>query len=189
MIVSSTVCLEAQHRIAYENIHGLGTFACRAAAPRKLRRLCSREYYWYEPEKKMEAVWDPKEGTRYVGKVLDILKRMGGAPTIRAGTAYPCFLPLDDWESYHWINCTLTPEVAARLICERGPCMGVIFCIEEYDNYNAYLDDDQVYTGCHRDDREELRERLKEKVGYHVIVCSLLCLPAPGLRARDTRPR
>lgn len=165
------MCVEAMHRLEFEKINGKGSFRCRAAAPRMLRRECIRERYWYEPEEKMESVWEPKKGCRFVCKMLDILKRIGGAPLTRAPPPCPSVLPIKDWKVYNWHDGTLNKEVAVRLLSEHGPCVGTIFCTLDYKDVDAYLDDKKVYRGCPRWQREELVERYGDRVGGHAVVC------------------
>jgi hypothetical protein len=118
--VAITVCLEANHRRKYESIHGQGTFPLQAADPSKLRRECFHDRYW-DPlygRKKMTRTWDRKQGFAIIARVLDMLIKMGGAPTTTPTTTKS--LPLTGWEAFYH-DWTLTPELAARLIHERGP--------------------------------------------------------------------
>ena len=68
-LVACSVCVEAMHRVEYETWHGAGTFPCRAAAPRKLRRACYRD-----------GIWAPKDGAN-VDLVLKKLRELGGVRT------------------------------------------------------------------------------------------------------------
>lgn len=167
--VALTVCLKAVHRMVYESIHGPGTFPFRAAAPEELLRRCSKERYRNGDKRKMQKVWD--KGCKDIEKMMDVLVKMGGAPTTQGKR-----LPLKGWEAYYHSNGSLTPELAARLIYSRGPCVGVIFCTEEYEDIDASSKDkniNKVYRGCPRWMRRTLvgLDDDGDQVGYHAVVC------------------
>ncbi|KAM0889776.1 hypothetical protein ACQ4PT_027495 [Festuca glaucescens] len=130
-LVAGTVCLEAQHRRMFEAVHGPGTFPCRAAAPRKLRRACFREIIWNPCTRRHERVWHPKNGAK-MGRILGVMKRLGGARTTNAAPPAPFFLPLEDWEQYSYSDGGLTAKTAARLLYERGPCIGTLFATTQF---------------------------------------------------------
>jgi hypothetical protein len=164
-LVAITVCLEANHRRKYESIHGQGTFPLQAADPSKLRRECFHDRYW-DPvygRKKMTRTWDRKQGFAIIARVLDMLIKMGGAPTTTLTTTKS--LPLTGWEAF-FHDWTLTPRLAARLIHERGPCVGLIFITDEY----YQIEGEMVYRGCPSSLRRSL---LKDGGGggFHAVVC------------------
>uniref|UniRef100_A0A0E0HYH6 Uncharacterized protein n=1 Tax=Oryza nivara TaxID=4536 RepID=A0A0E0HYH6_ORYNI len=87
-ILACAVCIEALHRLEWERLHGPGTFLCRAAAPRKLRRACIRD-----------DILHPEEGVESKKMVLLLkkIKGMGGIRTTNAPPPAPFLLPLKSW--------------------------------------------------------------------------------------------
>ncbi|RLN35189.1 hypothetical protein C2845_PM03G00290 [Panicum miliaceum] len=118
----------------FERIHGPGTFSCKAAAPRKLLNACRRE-----------GIWIHRKGAR-VTEVLDRIEKLGGVPTTNAPPPSISVLPLKNWEM-HWWDKGLTPERAARLLYEHGPCIGILWVTAEYHHFNADVDDAAVFRG------------------------------------------
>ncbi|KAL6861668.1 hypothetical protein ACP4OV_017368 [Aristida adscensionis] len=168
-LVAAAVCLEAQHRREFEAVNGAGTFPCHAAAPRKLRQACRREKRWVEQEAAMKRTWEPKEGVRYLGRVLDKMIQLGGLPTTNAPPPAPHSLRLASWERHHRRD-GLTADFAARLIHERGPCVGVLFITPAYHVLDASRDGgDAVFRGCPRSMRGWWRH--VDGAGYHAVVC------------------
>ncbi|BAF28961.1 uncharacterized protein [Oryza sativa Japonica Group] len=163
-IVSSTKCVEVQHRREYETMHGTGSFPCNAAAPRKLRRACF-----------CQKVWKPKEGAR-VGDVIDMIQRLGGARTTSAPAPAPYMLPVRSWQRHRWdVGGGLTADRIAELLDTRGPFIGTIWVCPWYDLFNSVEDEDLVYrSGCAR---SKMLQRLskfcfgKDLVGLHSVLC------------------
>lgn len=89
-----SLCVEAQHRRKFEAIDGPGTFACRAAAPRRLQQVCFREKVWNPSTRQHERTGVPKKGAWR--RVMRMMKRLGGARTTNAPPPAPFFLPLKD---------------------------------------------------------------------------------------------
>jgi len=108
-LVACSVCVEAMHRVDYETWHVAGTFPCRAAAPRKLRRACYRD-----------GIWAPKDGAN-VDLVLKKLRELGGVRTTNAPAPAPFVLPVRSWQGYH----EPTLECVERLL-DHGPCIGSV---------------------------------------------------------------
>lgn len=67
-----------------------------------------------------------------MGRVLGMMKRLGGARTTNAPPPAPFFLPLKDWERHSYEDGALTAETAARLLFEGGPCIGTLFATPEF---------------------------------------------------------
>ncbi|KAL6844866.1 hypothetical protein ACP4OV_025525 [Aristida adscensionis] len=156
-LVAATVCIEAQHRLEFERIHGAGTFSCKAAAPRKLLNACRRA-----------RVWDSELGA-CACDVLKLVRGLGGVRTTNAPPPSVFLLPLESWDDHRW--CDLTPEKAARLLYERGPCVGSVWATALYDTFDAAVDDDAVYRGPPRDDRERHKREEDASAGLHGVVC------------------
>lgn len=133
---AAAMCVEAQHRRVYERLHGKGSFPCRAAAPRELRRSCERK-----------GLWDREKGARGMGPVLDQVKILGGIRTTNAPAPSPRLLPLSSWEEHHpdGFDGKFTEERLADLMDENGPCIGVIPFEWWYLLVDADVDDKKVY--------------------------------------------
>jgi hypothetical protein len=110
----------------------------------------------------MTRTWDRKQGFAIIARVLDMLIKMGGAPTTTPTTTKS--LPLTGWEAFYH-DWTLTPELAARLIHERGPCVGLIFITNEY----YQIEGEMVYRGCRSSERRSLQK--DGAGGFHAVVC------------------
>lgn len=185
-LVAATVCVEAQHRRMFEAKHGPETFHCRAAAPRKLRQACFREKVWNPFTHKHQRIWAPKSGVWSVERVLQMMNRLGGARTTNAAPPAPFFLPLKDWESYSYEDGGLTAETAARLLYERGPCIGTLFATTQFFDTFVVPGSNRapaVFRGCHREDRE--RVKLDDpNASLHAVVCYAYCRSKRGRLCR-----
>ncbi|GJN01100.1 hypothetical protein PR202_ga18336 [Eleusine coracana subsp. coracana] len=174
-LVSSTVCIEAQHRLEYEMVHGLGTFPCIAAAPRKLRNLCHRQFVQDQSTGERRRIWNIKKGA-IVAEVLDQIMKLGGVRTTNgAPKPAPYLLPLRSWQHYKWED-GFTAYDVADLLDAHGPFIGNIWVCPWYDLFDSNVDDDLVYrSGCARSPgiqkRCEVVYGQHEKVGYHSVVC------------------
>lgn len=158
------MCLEAQHRLEFEKVYGLGTFPCRAAAPRKLRSACFRERVWNSSTKEYVRTWDPHKGAK-TERVLEMLMRLGGARTTNAPPPAPFFLPLVEWDRYSF-DSFLTPDTVVKLVFQHGPCIGTLFITPQYyQNFGS----NTAYRGCRREDRQKIKE--KEHADMHAVVC------------------
>lgn len=172
-LVSSTVCIEAHHRLQYEMVHGAGTFPCIAAAPRKLRNSCYRHLIWTLDKRDYRRIWDQEQGA-IVGEVLDKIMELGGVRTTNAPSPAPSFLPLRSWQLHMWED-GLSADDVADLLDSHGPFIGNIWVCPWYHLFDSDEDDDLVYwSGCARS--EKMKEACKEvfgkdEVGYHSVVC------------------
>ncbi|KAG2624169.1 hypothetical protein PVAP13_3KG109500 [Panicum virgatum] len=166
-LVAATVCLEAQHRLEFEREHGSGSFPCRAAAPRMLRRECYRQQIWNPYTQEYDRGWAPRKGAR-INNILAKIKEIGGVRTTNAAPPAPLLLPLADYEIHKYTD--LNPATAAELIYRRGPCIGTIFATEAYCSFvDANQDPSAVFKGCPRAKRIKLWE--KNKGAFHFVVC------------------
>ncbi|RLN13084.1 hypothetical protein C2845_PM09G00350 [Panicum miliaceum] len=156
-LVACSVCVEAMHRLKYETWHGAGTFPCRAAAPRQLRRACCRD-----------GIWTPKDGAD-VDAVLKKLQELGGVRTTNAPGPAPFVLPLRSWQGHH----EPTLECVARLL-DRGPCIGSVWVCPWWWLFDSSFSDDLVYRGCGRSRGARAASVLlygPDAVAYHAVVC------------------
>ncbi|KAL6909576.1 hypothetical protein ACP4OV_001857 [Aristida adscensionis] len=130
-IVSCTVCLEARHRMVYEQKHGAGSFPCWAASPRKLVAACRRD-----------RRWATGKGAS-VGTVLRKIKNSGGIRTTLAPTPAPRFLPLLSWQEHSGggdgdaVAGGLGAERVAALLDAHGPCVATFWVCPWYDLFDG----------------------------------------------------
>uniref|UniRef100_A0A0D9WX30 Uncharacterized protein n=1 Tax=Leersia perrieri TaxID=77586 RepID=A0A0D9WX30_9ORYZ len=134
-IVASAVCIEALHRLEWERLHGPGTFPCRAAAPRKLRRACKQTN---------PPIWNPKDGLQKIPLLLKKIMELGGIPMTNAPPPAPFLLPLKSWKMYRRDG-SLTPERAAHILRTHGPYIGILWVSLLYPFIDASVDDQMVY--------------------------------------------
>uniref|UniRef100_A0A0E0LIS8 Uncharacterized protein n=1 Tax=Oryza punctata TaxID=4537 RepID=A0A0E0LIS8_ORYPU len=173
------VCIEALHRLEWERLHGPGTFLCRAAAPRKLRRACIRDGILH-PEKGIES--------KKMVLLLKKIKDMGGIRTTNAPPPAPFILPLKSWRMYRQEG-SLTRERAVHLLRTGGPYIGIIQVSLLYHFVDASVDDEVVYRWvppklktaadfwlidtlvAGRATDNDIRGLISETNGNHVVVC------------------
>ncbi|EAZ39232.1 uncharacterized protein [Oryza sativa Japonica Group] len=178
-ILACAVCIEALHRLEWERLHGPGTFLCRAAAPRKLRRACIRD-----------DILHPEEGVESKKMVLLLkkIKGMGGIRTTNAPPPAPFLLPLKSWRMYRQKG-SLTRERAVHLLRTGGPYIGIIRVSLLYHFIDASVNDELVYRWVPPELRtaadvwlidalvagratdNDICDLISETNGNHVIVC------------------
>ncbi|KAF0889837.1 hypothetical protein E2562_033227 [Oryza meyeriana var. granulata] len=163
-LVSTTKCVQVQHRWEYEALHGTSTFPCNAAAPRKLRRACLRK-----------KIWRPTKGAD-VGDVLNMIQEQGGVRTTNGPTPAPSLLPVHSWQHHRWDHGGgLTADRIADLLDTRGPFVGVLWVCPWYTLFDSAEDRDLVYrSGCARDEMHQFLSVDcfgENNLGLHSVVC------------------
>ncbi|XBI60154.1 hypothetical protein VPH35_041113 [Triticum aestivum] len=153
------MCLEAQHRLAFERRHGSDTFPY--AIPREtaadLLVTC-----------KKSGVWTRKEGT-IVGKVLEVIQRNGGAVAWHEEDLEHCKLQIKSWERLP----SLSSSSLARIMRTEGPLIGCLDVVRA--DYYAPGWQTRVYTGGSG----------KEKAVGHGLVCMEYRLDGELIRVVD----
>lgn len=150
------MCVEAQHRLAFERVHGHGKFTFAAKHPTALKKKC-----------RGRQVWDPDDGA-WFGDVLDTIKYSAGVPTTKVPNDIS--LPLDSYDIHipaGPLGGELRPIDLAWMIYKHGPVLGALLLDDDYSRSNN--DSSYVYPGV-------LRHVLKgDKTwdGYdgHGVVC------------------
>ncbi|KAL6861671.1 hypothetical protein ACP4OV_017371 [Aristida adscensionis] len=163
-LVSCTVCVEALHRFKYETAADAAgrKFPCRAAAPRRLRRVCRRE-----------GIWRPRTGAPVSGVLAKIVE-LGGVPTTNAPTPSRRMLPLRSWKEHHWnAGAGLSAGRIAALLDRHGPCVGLVWLCPWYYLFDAAENPERVYRGCGRDAgfMEHSKLHFRRFAGAHAVVC------------------
>ncbi|XP_047079201.1 uncharacterized protein LOC124689776 [Lolium rigidum] len=121
-ISACTGCTEAQHRLAYERVHGWGSFPCRARVPpTHLKLECLKR-----------KVWDPVDGA-WTPQIFKVIMDIGGIPTTRSTKGVR--LNIHGYTVYD-VPRALTPEEAATLLYMRGPFVSVLWANAEYEDYD-----------------------------------------------------
>ncbi|KAB8080132.1 hypothetical protein EE612_000497 [Oryza sativa] len=165
-IVACSVCIEAQHRLEFERLHGQGTFILELPdSTRKLRRFCLERKAWF------------KGKGAHIDSLLSLIQETGGVPAISTtNTRSSLLLPLHSYDYFSLRGCwtNLTPQQAAQLIFTGGPCIGSLWVDGSYTSKHHYSDDNDddeedmlVYRGC---DPKKKIHRDKE-TGLHAVVC------------------
>ncbi|XP_062182190.1 uncharacterized protein LOC133886533 [Phragmites australis] len=146
-ISACTMCIEAQHRLAFERINGKGSFQCKAMAPGKLKKVCYKR-----------DVWDSESGAK-AGDVLHVIFEMGGVLTTDSTNNIK--LPIDGH-----VLIRQDPDLGrnrfARLLYSRGPVIGSLWAADgDYESCQGEC----VYRG-----REE-QYCVPGSGAYHAVVC------------------
>ncbi|XBI96508.1 hypothetical protein VPH35_032783 [Triticum aestivum] len=153
------MCLEAQHRLAFERRHGSDTFPY--AIPREtaadLLVTC-----------KKSGVWTRKEGA-IVGKVLEAIQRNGGAVAWHEEGLEHCKLQIKSWERLP----SLSSSSLARIMRTEGPLIGCLDVVRA--DYYAPGWRTRVYTGGSG----------KKKAVGHGVVCMEYRLDGELIRLVD----
>lgn len=184
-IVACSVCIEAQHRLEFERLHGQGTFILELPdSTRKLRRFCLERKAWF------------KGKGAHIDSLLSLIQETGGVPAISTtNTRSRLLLPLHSYDYFSLRGCwtNLTPQQAAQLIFTGGPCIGSLWVDGSYTSKHHYSDDNDddeedmlVYRGC---DPKKKIHRDKE-TGLHAVVCYAYRFIGKGLhiRVQDNMP-
>lgn len=126
------MCIEAQHRLAFERLHGKGTFTFKARYPGDLKATCRNR-----------GAWSPEMGAA-IDDVLDIIAQGRGIPTQRVPNSV--YLPIKGRRTFRGAR---RPEsmAAARLLFSHGPTVGALFVDEEGDYRRCNGDNEYVYRG------------------------------------------
>ncbi|XP_006645539.1 uncharacterized protein LOC102704854 [Oryza brachyantha] len=170
-IVACSVCIEAQHRLEFERLHGQGTFILELPdSTRNLRRLCQQRQVWV------------KDKGACMDGLLSVIRTTGGVPATSTTTNTRrglLQLPLHSHDSFSlrgsWTN--LTPRRAAQLIFTGGPCIGILWVDGSYADKRHYSDDDGeldmlVYLGCDpKKKKKRSSNSSKEDARLHAVVC------------------
>uniref|UniRef100_A0A452ZKU3 Peptidase C1A papain C-terminal domain-containing protein n=2 Tax=Aegilops tauschii TaxID=37682 RepID=A0A452ZKU3_AEGTS len=153
------MCLEAQHRLAFERRHGSDTFPY--AIPREtaadLLETC-----------KKAGVWTRKEGAN-VGKVLEVMQRNGGAVAWHEEGLEHCKLQIKSWERLP----SPSSSSLARIMRTEGPLIGSLDVVRA--DYYAPGWQTRVYTGGSG----------KKKAVGHALVCMEYRLDGELIRVVD----
>lgn len=159
------MCLEAQHRLAFERRHGSDTFPY--GIPREtaadLLEIC-----------KSSGVWTRKEGAK-VGKVLEVIRRNGGAVAWADQEGWEdCKLQIKSWDISNFKRLpSPSSSSLARTIRTEGPLIGCLDVVRT--DYYAPGWETRVYTGGSG----------KKKAVSHALVCMEYRLDGEEIRVVD----
>ncbi|XP_037486844.1 uncharacterized protein LOC119365328 [Triticum dicoccoides] len=148
-IAACLMCLDAQHRLAFERQHGVDTFAYHipAETAEDLLGLC-----------KGCGVWTEDDGADE-GNVLEVLRITGGAKaaSYRPGWEPHCTLQVKSWEKMFNFAGMLPAFSIAYTMHTKGPLLGSFIAGQDY-----YADgwESRVYRGGSGEEAEP-----------HVVVC------------------
>uniref|UniRef100_A0A0E0P3Q9 Uncharacterized protein n=1 Tax=Oryza rufipogon TaxID=4529 RepID=A0A0E0P3Q9_ORYRU len=123
-IAASFMCVEAQHRLAFEILHGIGRFPLKAKRLKGVKKKCINK-----------KVWSPADGA-FVEDVLKVVAKGRGVETIQG-----IFLPINEWISYKDVS----HEAAVRLLLAHGPLLATLWVNDEY--MICTTKNDLVYRG------------------------------------------
>ncbi|XP_072147472.1 uncharacterized protein [Setaria viridis] len=143
-IAACTMCIEAQHRLAFERVNGSGSFTFKAKVPSELKKACYKGGIW------------SSEDEAHIHEVLNAIARKGGVLTERLPNKIKLPISvchyLDDIGGYQLM----------RLICAHGPVIGTLWAaFGDYDRTTG----DIVYRGTPKE------YRFPGSGDYHVVVC------------------
>lgn len=100
-IAASVMCVEAQHRLAFEILHGIGSFPLKAKRLKGVKKKCINK-----------KVWSPADGA-FVEDVLKVVAKRRGVETIQG-----IFLPINGYHMYKNVQKDVSHEAAgASLTC------------------------------------------------------------------------
>ncbi|KAI5014273.1 hypothetical protein ZWY2020_055663 [Hordeum vulgare] len=165
------MCIEAQHRLVFERVHGHGKFTFQAKHPSELKKKCFKKRVWFS-----------NTGTGFV-KVLNVIMATQGIPTMKVPNDIR--LPLSSYTvlalpANQLFKGKLQPLHLAWLIYKDGPLLGGVIVDDDYrlsDEDSSY-----IYRGIYHkiksgeikidEESGEFKPVNEEKVvGGHAVVC------------------
>jgi len=145
-ISACTMCIEAQHRLAFERLNGRGSFTFKAKVPAEPKKTCYRT-----------GVWNREDGA-HVEEVLLVIAAKGGVLTQRVPNNIK--LPIDGFFTINMDD--IGGYQMMRIIYAHGPIIGSLWAA------NGYYDS---ITGDHVYRRVREKFRKSEDGGQHAVVC------------------
>jgi hypothetical protein len=136
------MCVEAQHRLAFETLHGIGSFSLKAKRPKGVKKKCINK-----------KVWSPADGA-FVEDVLKVVAKGRGVETTQG-----IFLPINGYHMYKNVQKDVSHEAAVRLLLAHGPLLATLWVNDEY--MICTTKNDLVYRGSSN----------REKDPNHTVVC------------------
>nr|BAD08746.1 hypothetical protein [Oryza sativa Japonica Group] len=142
-IAAATVCIEAQHRLAFERLYGKGSFPCKAKVPKELKKACYRQGIWSSEE----GAWTPD--------VLLMIMEKGGILTQRVPNNIQLAI-----DGFFWLerNVAFGKLEFMRLLYAYGPLLSTLWTDDGY----AQTFGDRVYRGLQKD---------PDSGDHHCVVC------------------
>lgn len=142
-IAAATVCIEAQHRLAFERLYGKGSFPCKAKVPKELKKACYRQGIWSSEE----GAWTPD--------VLLMIMEKGGILTQRVPNNIQLAI-----DGFFWLerNAAFGKLEFMRLLYAYGPLLSTLWTDDGY----AQTFGDRVYRGLQKD---------PDSGDHHCVVC------------------
>uniref|UniRef100_A0A0E0KLE8 Uncharacterized protein n=1 Tax=Oryza punctata TaxID=4537 RepID=A0A0E0KLE8_ORYPU len=134
-IAASVMCVEAQHRLAFETIHGIGSFPLKAKRLKAVKKKCMNT-----------KVWSPADGAM-VEDVLKVLAKGRGVETTQG-----IFLPINGYHMYKNVQKDISHEAAVYLLLIHGPLVATLWVNDEYMICTA--ENDLVYSGSSDRDKD-----------------------------------
>ncbi|WVZ86976.1 hypothetical protein U9M48_033684 [Paspalum notatum var. saurae] len=110
-ISACIMCVEAQHRLSFERLHGKGTFPCKAKAVGKFKDMCLKR-----------GIWSSEAGSNEPD-ILHFIIDKGGVLTTRDTNSVRHQI-----DGYHcWEKQQLKADQFVRLLYSRGPVLGSLW--------------------------------------------------------------
>uniref|UniRef100_A0A0D3FR82 Uncharacterized protein n=1 Tax=Oryza barthii TaxID=65489 RepID=A0A0D3FR82_9ORYZ len=134
-IAASVMCVEAQHRLAFETLHGIGSFSLKAKRPKGVKKKCINK-----------KVWSPADGA-FVEDVLKVVAKGRGVETIQG-----IFLPINGYHMYKNVQKDVSHEAAVRLLLAHGPLLATLWVNDEY--MICTTKNDLVYRGSSNSEKD-----------------------------------
>ncbi|KAF0912430.1 hypothetical protein E2562_014069 [Oryza meyeriana var. granulata] len=136
------MCVEAQHRLAFEVLHGYSSFSLKAKRMKELRVECQKK-----------GVWTSTFGAM-VHDVLQVIAKRRGVETTCG-----VFLPISGYHMCRKVQQDLSRAEAAELLLVFGPMVATLWVGNPYFMCNA--ENNFVYRGSSN----------REKDPNHTVVC------------------